>query len=281
MDQNQKLSLRETQLALLEVVKKIDSICKKEEIQYWVNYGSLIGAIRHKGFIPWDDDFDIGMSRPDYEKFLKYCYNNKQSLYPFDIHNTHTQENCWYNISRFCDNRYVCKFDKWAGYDESGLFVDIYPYDGQGTKNDKYYWFKKDKIRCYYLMMIGLSSSKKFEKSKIFVKTLIRMFFYPFAKMHKPVFYLKKMEKIATKYSWNESDYVFCTVWTSYKKMHFLKKEYFEDFIEVDFENLKVPVPKKYNDILTDYYGDYMKLPPEEERNPQHFYQTYRKTNIK
>lgn len=281
MEELQELSLRESQLATLEIVKKIDSICKKEGIKYWVNYGSLIGAIRHKGFIPWDDDFDIGMSRPDYTKFLQYCYSHKQELYPFEIHNIHTHEFCWYNISRFCDNRYVCKFDKWRGYDESGLFVDIYPYDGQGERKDNRYWFRTDKNRCWYMMMARLSSAKKFEKSKTLKKTLVRMFMYPFAKLHKPSFYLRKMEKIASKYSWDESEYAFCTAWTAYRKMHFYKKEYFEDLIEVDFENIKVPVPRKYDEFLTEFYGDYMKLPPKEEQNPQHFYKTYRKGNIK
>ena len=77
-----ELSLREVQLASLEILRKIDAVCSQEGIRYWAMYGTLIGAVRHHGFIPWDDDLDIAMPRPDYEKFLSWFRNHADEAQP-------------------------------------------------------------------------------------------------------------------------------------------------------------------------------------------------------
>lgn len=127
------LELSEIHQVTIGVVKKIIDICKNQNIKYFVMYGSLIGAVRHKGFIPWDDDFDIIMLRPEYERFMNYCYTHKEELKPYQLINRYTNENYPFNISRFCDCRYEMIRDDGEENAGMGIFVDIYPFDGLGN----------------------------------------------------------------------------------------------------------------------------------------------------
>lgn len=271
-----ELTLRESQLATLEIMSEIDRICKLLNIKYFMLYGTLIGAVRHKGYIPWDDDFDIGMKRDDYEKFLDYCDSHSDELFPFSLNNKTTNPDCWYNITRFCDLRYKCEFSGWRNFKESGLFVDIYPYDGMGKEKDKKYWKKIQLKRLYYIKMLHLAStSDKFPGSSIF-KKLLYLPFLPIARHKSSVYYLRKIEDITTKFSWDESDYVYCCTWGNEMYLPFYPKSYFEDFGYMKFEDREFLAPMHYDEILRKIYGDYMNLPPEDKRKPSHSYTVYK-----
>ena len=118
----------------IEVLKKelsfIDEICSEQNIRYFVYYGSLIGAIRHHGMIPWDDDIDIVMPRNDYEKFLEYFKSNNTDCYT--IVSNDTDSSVPYLISRVSDKRYHLEFLQGIQH-EVGVFIDIYPLDGMGN----------------------------------------------------------------------------------------------------------------------------------------------------
>ena len=130
-----ELTLREIQLGELGVLKKLKEICEDQGLRYFLFFGTLLGAIRHKGFIPWDDDVDVGMPREDYEKLLGYFRENSDALLPFRLMHFSTNENYIYPIARICDTRYQVDYSETKEYG-LGLFIDIYPFDGWGDTEE-------------------------------------------------------------------------------------------------------------------------------------------------
>ena len=132
-----ELTLAEIHEGTLEVLKRFISVCDQIGVQYFLAYGSLIGAVRHHGFIPWDDDLDVIMLRPDYEKFREYCNKHEGELTPFRFFDRHNTPDYPYTIGRFCDTRYRMVRNDNVPDAGQGMFIDIYPHDGAGNNNDK------------------------------------------------------------------------------------------------------------------------------------------------
>ena len=134
---NRELSLEEVHKETLNVLKKIDEICEHNDIKYSIMYGTLIGYMRHNGFIPWDDDMDVCMLRPEYDKFVAYCNEHEEELYPFKLMSKYTADDYPFNLQRFCDTRF--KMVKTDGLSDAGmgLFIDIYPLDALGNLNNR------------------------------------------------------------------------------------------------------------------------------------------------
>lgn len=272
-----EITLREAQLATLEIVSEIDRICKLLNINYFLLYGTLIGAVRHNGYIPWDDDFDIGMKREDYDKFLNYCYSNSEQLAPFSLCNKETNKGCWFNLTRFCDSRYKCEYSGWKEFKESGLFVDIYPYDGMGREKDKKFWKRIQLQRLYYIKMIQLTTTDSKFPGRSTITKILNLPLLIIARGKTSRYYLDKLERLTTKYSWEDSDYAYCVVWGDEHHLPFYPKSFFEDLDYLQFEGRSFPVPKEYDKFLKVIYGDYLQLPPEEQRKPGHSYKVYKR----
>lgn len=120
-----EMSLREIQLFSLEILKDVHDFCISNDINYSLAYGTLLGAIRHKGFIPWDDDIDIVMPCPDYERFCKIYRSKKWRLF------SPVNNDCYLNYSRVCDldKTWVLSLP-WCKESPTGLWIDIFPIDG-------------------------------------------------------------------------------------------------------------------------------------------------------
>ena len=119
-----ELTLQEIQQASLEILKKIKEICDKEGFKYVLSWGTLIGAVRHKGFIPWDDDIDIMMPRPDHDKLMQYMEEHKEELKPLEVFNNDTCANYPYMLTRISDSRYILDVDNEDDFG-IGVFIDI------------------------------------------------------------------------------------------------------------------------------------------------------------
>lgn len=141
------LALEEIQEASLHILEKIADLCDQLHLRYYLIYGTLIGAIRHKGFIPWDDDLDIMMPRPDYEKLITYFIENTDALRPLELFEPRVNPDYPYMIARISDNRYILDVTNEKDYG-IGVFIDIYPYDGLGNtpKEALHYGLKGDRL---------------------------------------------------------------------------------------------------------------------------------------
>lgn len=249
----------------LEIMKKIHQFCEENKIEYFLSYGSLIGAIRHKGFIPWDDDIDIFMARPEYEKFLKLFpkYEEKLNL---KLVNHKTVPYYGRNLSKVIDTNTVLYEPVYKSDDPIGVFVDIWPLDGVPNNRIIRWWHIK---KANFLKKLILASSMKkndaYSMGKNICITIANLF-----NSKKLVLY---MERIAKQYLYEKSDYVKC-----YPAKHVLyKKTNFNKRVEVKFEDSIFYAPIGYDKILRDEYGDYMNLPPKDQQIPHHVINTFYK----
>lgn len=271
-----QLSIRETQEISLEILKQIADICEKEGFRYYLIYGTLIGAIRHKGYIPWDDDVDIMMPRDDYEKFLAYFKKHKAEFKHLKLFNRDTCKKYPYMISRVSDDRYMIDVENEDDYG-MGVFVDIYPYDGLGNtvKEAKEFGLKGDRLSslCYQ------ASRQKYavENTKSTFRKILKFPVFFVSKLIGKDYFQRKLKESAGLKSFDDNKYVGCFVWLSggIKDIH--KREWFDDYVVVPFEKYEFRVPAKYHEMLRHGYGDYMQLPPENERIGHHYYKVYEK----
>ena len=270
---DEPLTLDEIHHVTLDVLKKIQEICKAHQITYFVAYGSLIGAGRHKGFIPWDDDFDIMMLRPDYDRFCAICNESINGHGDYALMNPDNNKDYPFNISRFCDLRYRMVRDDNEPDAGMGIFIDIYPLDGLGSDVSRIKGILNI-TKNLLLRLISIARSPEMFVSKHnIIKKMIRLPIWGGARLLGGNFFYRLMKRIVTRYDFSESKYVGCFVWDS--GMVFFPKIYFEGTIALQFEGIEVDVPKEYDKVLRISYGDYMKLPPEEEQHPTHGYQIF------
>lgn len=266
-----ELSFREVQFQSLGILLDIDAVCRANSIKYFIIFGTLIGAIRHGGFIPWDDDIDIGMTRGNYEKFLK-CYKDEGK---FRIVNQYTDNHCPFMISRISDDRFKLVSDYGPDY-EIGIFVDVYPYDGVGNDENSI----ETIVRLSQRYSKGLS--KSLEKNPMLsiknlhkgIKKWLLLPMFPIAKLIGEKRYRVGLNKLAEMYPYDDSKFVGCVTWALIKRECF-KKKWIEEIIDIEFEGQKVMAPRYYDDMLRTNFGDYMELPPEEDRIGHHFYRIY------
>lgn len=266
------LTISEIQKVSLGILKKVDEICNKLNLRYVLTYGTLLGAIRHKGYIPWDDDVDIMMPRPDYEKLLKYFESHRDELFPLCVLNSQTTFRYPYIITRISNSDYWLNTqnEKQCGM---GIFIDIYPLDGLGNDLEK---AEKKMAKAKGISSLAYLSTRKylsFSGTKSWKRKIIKPFAFTFAKIMGKAFFEKRLLSMAYSYEYDKSEFVGCVVW----EREVFRRADIDNMILHDFEENQFWIPKQYHQILTGFYGDYMQLPPEEEREPHHLYYAYKK----
>ena len=257
--------LSELQGLELAIMKKIHAFCEENGIRYYLCFGTLIGAIRHGGFIPWDDDIDIFMPRPDYEKFLA-LFPQKMQEYGLGLANHLTKPYFGRCITKIYDTNTVLYEPQYKTDDPIGVFVDIWPLDGfPGTKSK----MKRVARRAVFLKKLILASSSRLRKENGWKKNLLILLAKPF----NPKKLVKKLDALAKSYPYETSPYI-----KAYSGIHVLyTREEWEKRILVPFEDTQLYVPENYDELLRRVYGDYMKLPPEEKQQPHHIICTFYK----
>lgn len=270
-----RLAPKEVKRISLEIFKKIEEVCEELNIDCWVMYGTLIGAVRHGGFIPWDDDFDVAMRREDYEKFIDYCHKNKSALSPYYVDHFSFNNDYPFYIARVCDPNYTLIFEN-LKY-SSGIFIDIYPFDGMG--NDLDFWKKENSsknrtdIEKAKTMVWVRNLKNPFVGRNILFK-IVRGLLAIYSKTRSKVYWMNKLDKISKVFNWEDSKYVGLSTWST--KVYGLQREWFDKTTYLKFENTTVPVPSEYKKVLKEIYGDYMSLPPKEQQVPTHWYTAYK-----
>lgn len=271
-----ELSVNDIQQNSIKILIKIDEVCRNLNLNYFLAYGTLIGAIRHKGFIPWDDDIDIWMPREDYRKLIFYCIEHCSNLEPYTLMSPYNNFLYPHGISRIVDTRYLLDVHNEVKYN-LGLFVDIYPLDGVGDTERECNIRKRKASR--YSSLCFLSSRRYYERgdTRGGIKQIIKFPAFLYAKVKGTRYFLNALEKISDKKKYEDCKYVGCLVWGTDGVKAIFPKEYFKESIDHEFEGIQLKIPKEYDAILRRLYGDYMRLPPEEKRIGHHHYKAYEK----
>lgn len=270
-----ELNIEEIQKVELNILIKFDEICRTIGVRYFIYYGTLLGAVRHGGFIPWDDDADVIMPRPDFEIFIRYCEEHKDELKPFFLIYYTTNNRYIYPIGRLCDARYTVNY---VGNDDYGLglFIDIYPYDGVGdTYKEAEKNIKKLKIIRHFLQLAGTNYVYKSRYGAII--TLLKRLLWPCVKVIGIERFIKIEMHVIKKYSYETSKYVANALWNGYGTREIGERDLFTKIISLKFSGYEFYAPENYDEHLKRLYGNYMELPSEEQQHPTHNYKAYYK----
>ena len=261
--EDKKLSLRDIQLESLKILDDFVALCERNKMTYYISGGTYLGAVRHHGFIPWDDDVDVAMPRKDYNKFLDIAEKELPSNYKIN-HFTKDKNSLFY-VPKIENEQFqmvsrIAKIEK-----KVNLWIDVFPLDGL-PKNRIL-----KKIHCIRLLILRGEMKTALFDILVDYKNTDRPWY---EKEHTnlghfldPYKIMQKIDKVLSKYDFYDSEYVM-NFMGSYKLKSILNRpEIYAEGALYEFEGRLFNGPKDYDRYLTQIYGDYMKLPPVEKRN--------------
>lgn len=248
----------------LMIAVEIKRICEKNNIKYFLTAGTLLGAVRHSGFIPWDDDMDIGMLREDYEKFIKACAHDLRKEYFLQTWDTDPEFPFSYGKLRLCGTHFIEGFSENSAA-HNGIFVDIFPFDNVPDNQREKNIQGKIYFLCKRLLWIKKGMGSNMKKGSIMQKCKY-YFFVGFAHLFSYDRIKKYYSEVQQKYNNQRTQLVVTDGSYSYNKES-IKREWVENLQPVQFENELFLSYAKKEEYLKYFYGDYMKLPPVEKRN--------------
>lgn len=263
--------IRDLQMIELNIAKAFTSICEKYHLHYYMLGGTLLGAIRHHGFIPWDDDMDLGMPRPDYEFFIKVAQKELPSPYKIDYYKTGGH----YYYIRVINPEVKLWRTKGQKKTKIDAWIDIFPLDGApDTKEKLLRWNKKVHIRkrlYSYSQFDYFIDASPMPGDVWTIKHKLIMGFFKTTKIYKlmsPSIAWKRLDRALKTYDYDQSDYLinymgFWDIKEWFAKSHYGEGTYY------DFEDMKLRGPQDYDFILTQMYGDYM-TPPADDMKDHH-----------
>ena len=250
-------TIREMQKVELEMLIEVDRICKKYNIKYFLVAGTLLGAVRHKGFIPWDDDIDIAMPMDEYRRFCKVAKDELSDQY--FLQNYRTDVTSWLFTKIRKNNTTAIEENRFGSLFHQGIWIDVFPFIG--VKNDDKWLLKFNKnvkfIKKIITKKIGLVNSTEgnFLYAIINKLTPLRLVRFVFGLLYNRVFQ-------------DPRKHTHCNyLWSRSKITARFPTELFSETCEVEFEGHMFPAPKDWDKYLTIEYGDYMTPPPPEKRN--------------
>ena len=250
---------REQQI-ILEILKAIKKICEENEIKYYLAYGTLLGAVRHGGFIPWDDDIDIVMKREDYERFVKVAPQSLPNYYRLRKPGDETYPFSFAKVDDIRTTKIELNSQK-SKY-ISGCWVDIFPLDGRPNTEKQ---CKKFEFKCRVKLFLANIKTRTCKGEKDISK--IKKFLYMIGRPNNIPRTMLRLEKFMKKFSVDESiEWVSAGDITDRKTK--MPKMFLNEQANYTFEGELFTSFKNVEGYLKYFYGDYMKLPPECERVP-------------
>ena len=249
---------------------EIKAYCERNSITFWLGYGSMLGCVRHKGMIPWDDDIDIIMPRDDYNRFINDYKDNQR----FMVASYPETKGYYYAYAQFVDKSTIVEHEKMNDYEGCGVAVDIFPIDGLG--ND-YKRIVKEQKRISFWRTILLGGQYKDKKTVFASEKNIGKRIVKYCIAYSGGFSVqlnKTFANLSKRYEMENSLYAgfLCG---NYREKEIMRSEVFLETIQMSFEGYLMPILKRYDEYLTSLYGDYMKLPPPDKRHPHHSYIAY------
>ncbi len=269
MNKKTPLTMDEIKKIELNILIEYASFCDLHNLKYYLGYGTLLGAVRHKGFIPWDDDIDVLMPRPDYNKFIELTGFNpiKENL------ETRLYTKCRnpniYPYAKVIDTDTIVYEKGKAKKNISGIWIDIFPLDGYPEKKEDAQALFESYLKLRHLQ--DLATTNPFYVNQNLLKKIIKTFFVaPFVKLYGVKKLCKNIDKLAQTYSYETCEKVADFTWGDNAETYLIKTE-LEPAVDVDFETRKFKAPVGWKDYLIRLYGDWKQLPPENERIPHGF----------
>ena len=256
--------LRKVQLVEVEMLKEVIRICEENDIEYFLLGGSVLGAVRHNGFIPWDDDVDVGMTRDNYNKFIniapkklspQYCLQTPEAPSPY-----------YYLKVRKLGTVFIEYCNKNIKM-PNGIYLDVFPYDevpDDEAANIAQHKKIQKLIKIFYFKRSPGPARKPVGAIKC-IKAFIWRSLHYFLRIVPNKVLLNKLEKEFTKYNGTGQKALAGLNFPTIKTEYILKEDMFP-LVKHKFEDIEAYIPKNYDTYLKTHYGNYMELPPEEQR---------------
>lgn len=250
----------------MEILDYVDGFCRENDIKYTLSGGTLLGAVRHGGYIPWDDDIDIQMLRSEYLRFTK-IWNDNVEKHPYDFINIESGKNMGYPFGKVSNPNTVVYVD---GVERTGVFIDVFPVDKVVDMNDFVKRHKKIR-RLYFRQMLSFAWKRRKSQDYPLWKKMCALFLGSWQSREALAV---KINNLAAKKEDRDCPLVFEMIAGAICKSP-IPKEVFDSFSEIRFENRNYMAVSDYDTYLTATFGDYMTLPPEEKRVPHHEFDAY------
>lgn len=265
------MTLKDVQNVSLDILLDVDKFCKDHKIKYSLAGGTLLGAIRHKGFIPWDDDIDIMLPRPDYERLCKdYRSNN------FKLVSSENDFSCMIGYARICDFRKtMVNHSSWTSQ-EVGIWIDVFPFDGAPDDFEKfkvyYSGFRKPWLSIFKNRAIQEGQLPGNTRKLNLIIDVVNCLHIKWINKFIGHIKTRALEKKALKIGFGDTDHVSQFVFPEPGPKEYYSLDSFRKYIDVCFEGHCFSSIAGYPEYLTGMYGDYMQLPPENQRVPKQDY---------
>lgn len=254
--------IREIQLNLLS---ELDSYCKKTNIRYVAFAGTLLGAVRHKGFIPWDNDIDVAVPREDYERMKVLLKDENAHPYFRFLCFENDPLYLWQHGRISAKHTYM---ETARGYKKLGLSIDIFPLDNQGNDEEKARCNLRAIKKCVDMRIIAynrLYKGEKYPRNFSFKEKLSTFIEFSILHHNTELYWVSRHIRLAQKFQ-DEKGCVYYGCNSNDKYAVVCRRDMYKDIVYLPFEDTTIPVPSGYKEILSLYYGDYMKLPPKEKQ---------------
>ena len=257
----------------LNILIKIDEVCRQNGWEYSLTAGTLIGAIRHKGFIPWDDDIDIMIPRNDYEKLIQYFENTSSKYKVITCNNNKYYQDVF---AKVYDTTTIIE-DQITDIKQTGMgvYVDVFPIDGLGdTYQEAVKNIKRGKLLQLIMTCAGM---KKYAKSTTHSALYepIRYALFCMTRCVDANKVARKLDKKNSRIDFNSSAFAGAPS-GSFREKTIMKREEYSDIIDIEFENHLFKSIRVYDSYLRRFYGDYMKLPPKSAQVTHHTFCAYK-----
>lgn len=268
--ENNQSHLNDLQKCIVDSLAVFHDFCEKHNLTYYLTGGTLLGAIRHKGIIPWDDDIDVCMPREDYQKFLDLAGALPDG---FTLEHFLVNERYVHPFAKFCNDKIEVKESFGEKSFISGVWVDIFPLDG----TYKTYWlrnlhfFATRKLRAFFqLITRGYQPPiAKTNRVHYVIKSCLKRMVFIFGQLVSAKTIFKLMEWVASHRKVDNAQYV-GRLYSRYRTKASFRKSVYGSKILVDFNGYRFFAPQGYDEYLANLYGDYMKLPKKTDRKSGH-----------
>ncbi len=265
-----ELTLDEIKSIELDVLKQFHEICTQNGYRYSLAGGTLLGAVRHKGFIPWDDDIDVAMPRDDYNRFIDFCLENKT---PFGIA-TSGNRTIKMLFSKIYAKNTVVKEESTDKERNIGVWIDVFPLDGLGNNYDEAVKnFSKSRFDRELLIACNWSKYTRSKTHSIVIEP-VRLAFFILSRIVNPYKLISKIEKRYYHKKFDDMLYAGALL-GSYRTREIMETKVLCQLVDLEFEGYMFKGFKNYEKYLSNLYGDYMKLPPKEKQISHHDFKAY------